>query len=546
MEQTVHKLILEGRYIVFHTGFLQRLVHQLSERFGTLMGIYRTLTNRHLAIHIVLERSGSLDRSGTIQLIVQSAGVSVDIVILDIRQTNEIPVFLVVARDLVIHVRYYHLRIFLVRIYRSRSIISTKRAGEVDGVSGANLDIELEIAYSIDSLCRNIMRFRLTFLEFALSVFLIDSVFLEEVSLRQQTFVNSHFDGRLTGACILSDDVQRLIEERLICFQISGLHLIPHLGISALTIRLTHTDRQCVISAVTAERFYQLSTELEVSRTGWTGNANNNGIFLGVGFCSYDLLKRTCRNSIGIMLTGFQFLTLGHHLLHDRESVSSLSLDGILGRTKVYQVSYRFKLLICITNFINLLFRNDIPCGIYILLIEAIPFQRNQRQALSCDGIERLYRQDLSPEANGGSALEVYEYHAVLQYIKGTVLYRNLTLGTGSQREVLNRRSLFYRAGEYQLSYALTGFILAVLDMETDVVATLHHLAQVNSVPQVSVSCLDISGNPVERNSGSTTCTLSLLGQTDLQFNRLRRNHAYINGILYDILEHVTRDLTAV
>ena len=145
MEQAVHKLILEGRYIVFHTGFLQRFVHQFRERLGTLMGIYRTLTNRHLAIHIVLERSGSLDRSGTIQLIVQSAGVGVDIVILDIRQADEIPVFLVVARDLVIHVRYYHLRIFLVRIYRSRSIGSGELVREIDGVRRTNLDIEFQI-----------------------------------------------------------------------------------------------------------------------------------------------------------------------------------------------------------------------------------------------------------------------------------------------------------------------------------------------------------------------------------------------------------------
>ena len=122
MEQTVHKLILEGRYIVFHTGFLQCLVHQLRERFGTLTVIDCTLTNRHLAIHIVLERSGNLDSSGIVQFVGQRAGVGVDIVILDIRQTNEIPVFLVVARDLIIHVRHDHLRFFLLRIYRSRSI----------------------------------------------------------------------------------------------------------------------------------------------------------------------------------------------------------------------------------------------------------------------------------------------------------------------------------------------------------------------------------------------------------------------------------------
>ena len=454
--------------------------------------------------------------------------------------------FLVVARDLIIHVRHDHLRIFLIRIYRSRSIGSGELVREIDGVSGANLDIELQITYSIDSLSRNIMGSGLTFLECAISVFLIDSVFLEEVRLRQQTFVNSHFDGRLTGACILSDDVQRFIEERLVGFQISGLHLIPHLGISRLTIRLTHTDRQRVVTAVTAERFYQLCFKLEVCSADRTGNANNNGIFLGVGFCSYDLLKRTCRNRVGIMLTGLQCLTLGHHLLHDRESVSSLSLDGILGRAKVYQVSYRFKLLICITNFINLLFRNDIPCGIYILLIEAIPFQRNQRQALSCDGLERLYRQFLRPDTQTCCSLQVHINSAVVQYIKGTVLYCNITLGIGCKREFPNRRSLFYRAGKHQLSYALTGYIITVLDMQTNIVTILYYVAQIYGIPEVCVGSLRIAGNPVERNSGSTTCTLSLLGQTNLEFNRLRRNHAYVNGILNNILKHVTRDLTAV
>ena len=334
--------------------------------------------------------------------------------------------------------------------------------------------------------------------------------------------------------------MQRLIEERLICFQISGLHLIPHLGISALTICLAKADRQCVIAGVTTEGLYQLSFELEVTATGLANDAQDDRVFL------QELVKRTCRNGIREVLICFENLILGHHVLHNRECECSLALNGQLSSGEVNQVRYRFKLLICIANFVDLRFLDDIPCGIYILLIEAVPLQRNQIQTGRIDRIERLYRQDLSPEANRGSALEVYEYHAVLQYIKGAVLYRNLTLGTGSQREVLNGRSLLYRAGEYQLSYALTGFILAVLDMETDVVATLHHLAQVNSVPQVSVSCLDISGNPVERNSRSTTCTLCLLGQTDLQFNRLRRNHAYINGILYDILEHVTRDLTAV
>ena len=122
MEQAVHKLILEGCYIVFHTGFLQCLVHQLREQFGTLTVIDCTLTNRHLAIHIVLERSGNLDSRGIVQFVGQGAGVGVDIVILDIRQTNEIPVFQAVARNLIIHVRHDHLRIFLSRIYRSRSI----------------------------------------------------------------------------------------------------------------------------------------------------------------------------------------------------------------------------------------------------------------------------------------------------------------------------------------------------------------------------------------------------------------------------------------
>ena len=148
--------------------------------------IDRTLTNRHLTIHEVLERSRSLNSSGTVQLISQRAGVGVDIVILDIRSADKIPVFLVVARDLIIHVRHDHLRIFLSRInLRQRSIISTECAGEINRVGRANLDIEFQITYGIDSLCRNIMRFRLTFLEFTLSVFLIDCVLLEEILLRQ-------------------------------------------------------------------------------------------------------------------------------------------------------------------------------------------------------------------------------------------------------------------------------------------------------------------------------------------------------------------------
>ena len=236
--------------------------------------------------------------------------------------------------------------------------------------------------------------------------------------------------------------MQRLIEERLICFQISGLHLIPDLGISSLAIGLAHAYRQRVVTGVTAEGLYQLRLELELTCTFFTDDAKDDRVFL------QELVKCTGRNSIRVMLADFEFLALGHHVLYNRESECSLAFDSHLRVTReVNQVSYRFHFLVHVTNFVYLLLLDDIPRSIYILLIETIPLQRNQIQAISINCIKCLNRQNLSPEVNRSRTLEIYVNYAIRQHIKCAVLNTDrFALSTGSQREVLNGRSLIYRA----------------------------------------------------------------------------------------------------
>ena len=240
------------------------------------------------------------------------------------------------------------------------------------------------------------------------------------------------------------------------------------------------------------------------------------------------------------MFAGSQFLALGHHFLTDRECKCSLSLVGILCCTDIPQMSYRFYFLVQVANLLNLRLRDDIPNGIFRLGIEAIPFQHRERRN-SEDGIKRLNSQCICPEAERGSTLEVNVNNTILEGLKCAVLDSNALLAISSsirsQTKVLYRRSSYYRTLIRKLDNTLTGGIVFVLQVETKIITALHYIAQIHRVPEVSISSLRVTGNPVERDSGQAACALSLLSQTNLDRDRLSRINLEIYLVTLDILE---------
>ena len=157
-----------------------------------------------------------------------------------------------------------------------------------------------------------------------------------------------------------------------------------------------------------------------------------------------------------------------------------------------------------------------------------------------------LQRQQFHPEAETGRTLQVHIRHTVRQGLERTVLHGDGSLCMSFQRKVLYRRSGNGRALIDQLCHTLTTCVLAVLNVDTDIIAVLHHGTQIHYIPEVIVRILRVTGNPVEGDCGRTACTFGLFGQTDLQRDILCRDHFEEDCILHDILKQVTRQLLAV
>ena len=193
-QHLIDEVGLECRYIeVTMSQFLNSLIDQFAQRFGTSMEaaalVDSTFANRHLAIHFVLQRSSSFNSSCTVQLISEGASVCINVVIADIRDTNHIPVLLVVTRNNVIHVRNNERCLSLVRINSLRSIRTCESRAEYERVSSTNLDIEFYITERVNSLSRNIMGLAITLSDGTLTVVLQSELF-QHICLREQTFVN--------------------------------------------------------------------------------------------------------------------------------------------------------------------------------------------------------------------------------------------------------------------------------------------------------------------------------------------------------------------
>ena len=150
MEQAIHELRIRTGEIKGLTGLLDCFLNQLTNRFGTMtvttVLIDRTFTNRHLAIHLILECRGHFDRSLTIQVILEGTFFSVNIVVLNIGNTSHIPVLLVIARYYIIYVRHYKDSLFLLRINRLRSVRSVKLGLKDKRIRGAEFDIQLYVS----------------------------------------------------------------------------------------------------------------------------------------------------------------------------------------------------------------------------------------------------------------------------------------------------------------------------------------------------------------------------------------------------------------
>ena len=280
VQHTVHKGLLECRYIKIAVGdALDGLINQFAERLGAFVVstalVDCTLTNRHLAIHLILEREGAFDRCWAVQLIIKCAGSGVDIVILDHRDTYHIPVFLVVTRNYVLYVRNQQFGFCLSRINGLRRILTIEFGSEIERVGSAHLDIEFYITEAIYSLSRYVVRFALTFLNRALAI-VAQAEFIYKVSLGEQAFVNSHTHFGVAVAGVLTRYSQYFVVQILVFLEVCGIQFVPHLRVSGLAISLVHADRKSVIAGITAERFHQFRSELEVTASYRTGYANND------------------------------------------------------------------------------------------------------------------------------------------------------------------------------------------------------------------------------------------------------------------------------
>ena len=407
MEQAIDILRSCTGDIVLISGSCDSAVNQLANRLRTSTALIdRTCTNRHCAGHRILEGSSSFDRSFTIQFILQRRTIYVDVVILDIRDTYLIPVRPVVARKRILYVRNEELSLLLCCIRSDRSVLAVELRLEYERVRRTNLDVEFYITDTVNSLCRHIMRFRFTLLEGSLAAIHEQVIFL--LIFRFVTIVNGYFHFRSTHTGVLTDHVHYLVVQVFLLLQVSRLHLIPHLGVRRLGIERIHTNRTCILRIVTAICLHEFSTEPEVTGTALADDADDDRIFL------QHLVERSYRNGIGEVLISFQFFRLRHHRLVDRECKCSLSRDGLCRIRSINQVSYRRHFLFDITNVIDLRLRNDIPCGILRLGIDAIPVEGiDMVDFRSIDRIEQIRSDLIGPEAEGSRSLDVYINHTI-------------------------------------------------------------------------------------------------------------------------------------
>ena len=162
---TVQQAIYEGRSSTLEiegvSGFLECFLDQLTNRLGSIMVtaalIDRTLTNRHCAIHLVLEREGSFDRSCAVDFVCQLSIIRVNVVVLHVRNTNLIPVLLVITRNNILYIRNEQFSLSLLRINCLCRIVAEELRLEYERIGRTEFDIELTVTYTIDSLCRHVM-----------------------------------------------------------------------------------------------------------------------------------------------------------------------------------------------------------------------------------------------------------------------------------------------------------------------------------------------------------------------------------------------------
>ena len=269
MEHAVHESRLEGSNIeVTISSLLDSLVDQFAQRFSSFMVtagfIDCTFTNRHLAIHLVLEGKGTLDGSLTIQFVRQRSVCGINVVVLDIRDTYHEPVLLVITRNHIFYIRYKQFSFCLVRIHCLSSVRTIEFGSEIKRIGSTNADIELYVTEAINSLSRYIMRLTLTFQNRTLAV-VCQTVFLQHVDVGEQAFVNCYVYLSITCTCVLGNDAKYFVIEVLVFFQIRCIQFVPHHGVRRLSVFLTQADRKRFFARVSGECFHKFSLELEVT-----------------------------------------------------------------------------------------------------------------------------------------------------------------------------------------------------------------------------------------------------------------------------------------
>ena len=171
----------------------QNLAQRLSAIEDTAFLVDNTFTHRHIAIHFVLQRSSSLNSSSTVQLICERRVMYILIIITYVREANQIPVLLIIARDDVIYIRYQEFCFLLIWIRSNRIILTIEPRFESDMTGSRYVDIEVYITYGIERLSRESFASLLVSGNFALTI-ILQTVFLQQVFLRTQTFIYRYSD----------------------------------------------------------------------------------------------------------------------------------------------------------------------------------------------------------------------------------------------------------------------------------------------------------------------------------------------------------------
>ena len=182
------------------------------------------------------------------------------IIITDVRDTDLIPMRLVIAGNKVVHIRNEQFGFLLCRIRCDLRVFAVHFGTERNLLRSGHLDIELYIAYDQQILVGQTATSVLAFLDLTLAV-VIQTELLEHVHLGLEAFIYRHFDSGICAAQVSGFHIDALVDHRQVFLQVGCFQLVPHGGVAVLDIFLSDKDRRSGLAGVTVERLVQTGTD---------------------------------------------------------------------------------------------------------------------------------------------------------------------------------------------------------------------------------------------------------------------------------------------